>query len=48
MLFAMKVLWDDAAAARAAGTSTLQYAVTGTLLRGLGVRRSNSPNAPAA
>jgi hypothetical protein len=48
VLFAMKVLWDDAAAARAAGTSTLQYAVTGTLLRGLGVRRSKSPNAPAA
>jgi hypothetical protein len=48
VLFAMKVLWDDAATARAAGTSTLQYAVTGSLLRGLGVRRNKSPDAPTA
>ncbi len=48
VLFAMKVLWDDAAAAHAAGTSTLQYAVTDALIRGLGLRRSKSPNAPAA
>ena len=48
MRFAMKALWDDVATARAAGTSTLQYAVTGSLLRGLGVRRNKSPDAPAA
>jgi hypothetical protein len=47
VLFAMKVLWDDAAAARAAGTSALQYAVTDALIRGLGLRRNKSPDAPA-
>lgn len=47
LLFAMKVLWDDAATARAAGTSTLQYPVTDALIRGLGLRRNKSPSAPS-
>lgn len=36
------------AAARAAGTSTLQYAVTDAPIRGLGLRRNKSPSAPTA
>jgi hypothetical protein len=48
MRFAMKALWDDVATARAAGTSTLQYAVIGPLLRGLGLRRTRSPGTSAA
>jgi hypothetical protein len=48
VLFAIKVLRDVVATARAAGTSALQYTVTGTLIRGPGLRRIKSPDAPVS
>lgn len=41
LFFAMRDLWDDAAAARAAGTSSLTLTVSTTLLRGLGLNRAS-------
>jgi hypothetical protein len=41
LFFAMRDLWDDVAAARTAGTSSLTLTVSPTLLRGLGLRRTS-------
>ena len=45
-LYAMRDLWDDAATARAAGTSQLTWGVSPALLRGLGLRSTRPRVAP--
>jgi hypothetical protein len=45
LFFAMRDLWDDAAAARAASTSLITLTVSPTLLRGLGLNRTSKSTA---
>lgn len=46
LLYAMRVLWNDAAEAREDGTSSLQFTVSPAILRGLNLEQRNKRKTP--